>query len=91
MNLPKSGHESADMLNHRICGDTLVAELTFLVKVVINRTAQVFPVQITHRITVEHPFAFGDVVIPEFSCMFEDPFDTLRCMEMNPPVEKSID
>ena len=58
------------MGNECIGRNTLIAEITLLVYVVIQRLTKIFPVQITDGVVFKHPLFLGDVVIPNLSGMF---------------------
>ena len=57
-----------------IVADTLIAEITFLLDVIINSPAQIFPIKIAHGVTLQYPLSFGDIVFTQFACMLQYAF-----------------
>ena len=72
MYLPKARNEAGDVRNHIVLRKTLVAESALLFDIIVKCASQILPVQVVHCIAAEHPFAFGDIVITNFSGMFEN-------------------
>ena len=74
VDLPKSGNEAGDMSDKVILCEAFIAEFAFLLDVVVQCPAQVFPVQVIHCVAFQHPFLFGDVVVAQLAGVFEDAF-----------------
>ena len=75
MDLPKSGDEAGDMSDKVVLCEAFIAELAFLLDVVVQRSVQVFPVQVVHRVASQHPFLLGDVVVAQLAGVLEDAFE----------------
>ena len=62
------------MLHRRIYGQTLIGELFFSGKIVIQRILDTVPVRIDHGVAVQYPFFLGDVVLSNLSRVTEHAF-----------------
>ena len=59
------------MLHRRIYGQTLIGELFFSGKIVIQSILDTVPVRIDHGVAVQHPLFLGDAVLPNLSGVTE--------------------
>ena len=59
------------MFHRRIYGQTLIGELFFGSKIVIQRILDTVPVRIGHGIAVQHPLFLSDVILPNLSGVTE--------------------
>lgn len=75
VDLPKSGDETGDMSDKVVLCEAFITELPLMFDVVVQCPAQVFPVQVIHRVAFQHPFLLGDVVVAQLAGMFEDAFE----------------
>lgn len=75
VDLPKSGDETGDMSDKVVLCEAFITELPLLFDVVVQCPAQVFPVQVIHRVAFQHPFLLGDVVVAQLAGVFEDAFE----------------
>ena len=80
--LPDTGNELGKVPDHFVVIDILVAELLFIVKVVLQSPFDFRKTYIEHGFTTQYPFIFGNVAIPESSCELENAFK-------NTPVDRS--
>lgn len=59
------------MLHRRIYGQTLIGELFFSGKIIIQRILDTAPIRIGHGIAVQYPLFLSDVVLPNLSGVTE--------------------
>ncbi len=72
MDLPQSGDKYRQVPDHFLYAQSLVAKCFFFRKIIFQRCPEFRSTPIYYRCSIQHPFFFCNIVIPDLTCMFID-------------------
>ena len=75
VNLPNTRNEARQMQYDFVHSQAFVAEVFFLVYVIIQSHSQVLPSTVEHGVATQHPFLLGDVIVAQLAGMLKHSFE----------------